>query len=543
MKTAVVQPFYSTDPEKLDSCFNDFISLCDTCDPSLDLIVFPEYCDVPASTSGAGMFADSVKKYNALVRKKISETARRCKAIVFANFADITPSGMRNTTFAFDREGNEVGKYYKAHPAPSEVKRAEEGGNALDCSYSYSYAEPYIIEIEGIRFAFLTCYDFYMYENFPQIARYKPDVIIGCSHQRTDLHRTLSVIGSFLSYNTDAWLVRAAVSMGNDSPVCGCSMICAPDGEIVLNMKNDVGIGVTDIDPHRHFKKSAGYKGKPASHPDYIEEGRRPWLYRPAGSMTVLPEKLMPYPRVCAHRGFSTVAPENSLPAFGAAVALGAEEIEFDIWSTSDGELVSIHDSSLDRVSNGTGKVYDHTFEELLSLDFGSVVGERFAGLKIVTFEEILKKFARTVVMNIHVKIWDKPGLDHQYERIASLIRKYDCASHAYMMSSNDQSLADFMKIAPDIPVCVGWDGSHDVLSMPERAIALGAKKIQLFKPYFDQSTVDLAKKNGILCNVFWSDDPEEACGFLDMGIDTILSNDYLLVKNAVDKYKAEKIK
>ena len=541
MKTAVVQPFYSTDPSRSDDCFAEFLSLCDRCDPSLDLIVFPEYCDVPASTADAAQFAGSVGRFNDVVRKKISETARRCHAIVFANFADLTPTGMRNTTFAFDREGNEVGKYYKAHPAPSELKTPSQGGNGLDCSYSFSSREPLVIELEGIRFAFLTCYDFYMYEYFSQLARFRPDVIIGCSHQRTDLHRTLETIGSFLSYNTDAWLLRSAVSMGADSPVCGCSMVAAPDGEIVLNMKNDVGIGVCEIDPHRHFTKPAGFGGARRSHPDYIEEGRRPWLYRPAGSMTVPPESLTPYPRVCAHRGFSTIAPENSLPAFGAAVALGAEEIEFDLWSTSDGELVSIHDQTLDRVSNGTGKVWEHSFEELKKLDFGCRAGERFEGLGVVTFEEILRKFARMVIMNIHVKIWDKKDVDHQYERIASLIRRYDCASHVYMMSSSDTSLADFMSVAPEIPVCVGWDGNKNVLSMPERALAIGAKKIQLFKPYFDQSTVDLAKKNGIICNVFWSDDPEEACHFLDMGIDTILSNDYLRVKNAVDGYKAKK--
>lgn len=80
----------------------------------------------------------------------------------------------------------------------------------------------------------------------------------------------------------------------------------------------------------------------------------------------------MPYPRLCAHRGFNTVAPENSLPAYGAAVALGAEEIEFDLWSTKDGVIVSCHDSTLDRVSDGTGVISDHTYEELLQLDFGA---------------------------------------------------------------------------------------------------------------------------------------------------------------------------
>lgn len=65
---------------------------------------------------------------------------------------------------------------------------------------------------------------------------------------------------------------------------------------------------------------------------------------------------------------------------------------------------------------------------------------------------------------------------------------------------------------------------------MVNRALKLGAYKIQLFKPYFNAETVKKAKENGILCNVFYADDPQEAKAYLDMGIDTILTNDYNLV-------------
>ena len=71
-------------------------------------------------------------------------------------------------------------------------------------------------------------------------------------------------------------------------------------------------------------------------------------------------------------------------------------------------------------------------------------------------------------------------------------------------------------------------------MSIADRAIELGAYKLQLFKPYFNQDTIDKAHEHGILCNVFWSDDPEEAKQFLHMGIDTILTNDYNLVAQAV---------
>jgi glycerophosphoryl diester phosphodiesterase len=72
---------------------------------------------------------------------------------------------------------------------------------------------------------------------------------------------------------------------------------------------------------------------------------------------------------------------------------------------------------------------------------------------------------------------------------------------------------------------------------MVERASALGAPKIQLFKPYFDEDTVKEAHRRGILCNVFWSDDPTEAKRYREMGIDTILTNDYLLIANAIGEY------
>jgi glycerophosphoryl diester phosphodiesterase len=274
--------------------------------------------------------------------------------------------------------------------------------------------------------------------------------------------------------------------------------------------------------------------GKLKSHYEYIEEGRRPWLYRNGGASVVQFENLKKYPRVYAHRGFNSVAPENSLPALGSAVALGADEIEFDLWSTKDGVLVSSHDSTLERVSNGNGKIFEHTYEELLALDFGIKHSEKFKGLKIPTFEEILQKFAGRVIMNIHVKIWDRNFENPMIEEIVALIRKYDCEKHIYFMTTNDEIIKKVMSYAPDLRICVGWDGNEEPLSIVDRAISLGAYKVQLYKPYFNQESVDKAHAHGILCNVFWADDPEEAKRYFKMGIDTVLTNDYLTVYNAV---------
>jgi len=541
MKVCVLQPPYSMNYADADACFAKLCALMDACDASLDLIVLPEYSDIPVNTPGEKEFKDCILKYREIIAKRSSELAKRCHALVFANFAEKCAAGYRNTTHAFDREGNEIGKYFKAHPAPSETKTKEEGGNELDCGYSWTYERPYVLEAEGLRFGFMTCYDFYMYEEFSQLASENVDIIIGCSHQRTDTHSALEIIGRFLSYNTNAWLIRSSVSMGDDSKVCGCSMVVSPEGQMILDMKNEVGAGICEIDPTKKYLKPAGFKGALKSHHEYIDEGRRPWLYRPAGSMMLPDDDHLYYPRICAHRGFNSIAPENSMPAYGAAVALGAEEIEFDLWATKDGHLVSLHDPTLDRVSNGTGNVWDYTLAELQQLDFGIKKSEAYRGLRIIKFEDILKKFACTTIMNIHVKIWDCPDMDHHYQEIADLLRQYNCEKHCYMMTSTDQSLIEFHAIAPEINLCIGWNGEKDDnLALTNRALKVGAQKIQLFKPYFDQTSVDYAHENGILVNVFFADDPMEAVRFVNMGIDCILTNDYLRVSNAVRAYIAE---
>ena len=118
-------------------------------------------------------------------------------------------------------------------------------------------------------------------------------------------------------------------------------------------------------------------------------------------------------------------------------------------------------------------------------------------------------------------------------EKIVSLIRKYDAQRHVYFMTTNDEIIRQVMSYAPDLPVCVGWDGNEDPMSIVDRAIALGAYKVQLFKPYFTKESVEKAHAHGILCNVFYADDPEESKRYFEMGIDTVLTNDYLCIYNA----------
>ena len=179
---------------------------------------------------------------------------------------------------------------------------------------------------------------------------------------------------------------------------------------------------------------------------------------------------------------------------------------------------VSIHDPVLERVSNGTGLIEEKTFAELRSLDFGSRFSDRFAGLNIASFEEVLCKFARHTIMNLHLKTEEKagsPAYDRtQMEKIVQLIHDYDQQEHIYFMG-DPSVMESALKYAPHIPRCMGaFPGPWEIV---DRAIEYRCSKVQLFAPYYNEEMIRKAKNCGIICNFFYCDDPAEVGKLLDM--------------------------
>jgi glycerophosphoryl diester phosphodiesterase len=305
-------------------------------------------------------------------------------------------------------------------------------------------------------------------------------------------------------------------------------------------MKSDIGVATAEIDVSEKYYKPAGFKGALKAHYEYIEEGRRPWLYRNGGASVLPFDKYMPYPRLCAHRGYNTVAPENTMLAFGAAVAMGAEEIEFDLWTSSDGVLVTAHDFELERVSDGHGNISELSFAELKKLDFGGKFSEKFKGLRIPSFEEILEKFAGRVIMNIHVKIWDENMPEREIEKIARLIEKYDCERHVYFMSVNTDALLEMRRRLPNAAYCHGAARSN--AEMIELAEKFGFDKVQIVDWYpYDKSMIDRCHDAGIRCNFCQTQSSEEAKELFEMGIDCILTNDFHALKFGLEDYMKNK--
>ena len=143
MKVCIIQPAYSTDFSESDNYFEQELKLIDMCDESMDIIVLPESSDIPCLAKTVEEANLAPKKFTERLLKKVADTAKRCNAIFFVNARSFEESEKgRNTTYAFDRNGNMVGKYFKQHLTPGEL-------TYLDNGYSLDFSEPTVIEIEG----------------------------------------------------------------------------------------------------------------------------------------------------------------------------------------------------------------------------------------------------------------------------------------------------------------------------------------------------------------------------------------------------------
>lgn len=128
-----------------------------------------------------------------------------------------------------------------------------------------------------------------------------------------------------------------------------------------------------------------------------------------------------------AHRGAAMAAPENTLPAIRAAIALGADRIEIDAMSSADDAVVVFHDTDLRRLANDPRRVADLTFDELRTFDVGAWFDNAFAGERIPTLDEVFDATAGQTPLNIELKVarGEETALA---EAVAAIVRSHGAA-------------------------------------------------------------------------------------------------------------------
>lgn len=179
-------------------------------------------------------------------------------------------------------------------------------------------------------------------------------------------------------------------------------------------------------------------------------------------------------PLLCGHRGSRAHAPENTLAGFARAAELGADLIELDVRLTRDGALAIIHDATVDRTTNGTGRVADLSWQEMRALDAGIRHGEAFQGERVPSLDEVLAWARGRVYLAVEVKE-PVPLQAGALERIAAAIVEGRMADQVTMHHIQQPDISAVHSVDPAIQVVCDWSAS--VRDLPEtirRTQALG---------------------------------------------------------------------
>jgi glycerophosphoryl diester phosphodiesterase len=230
-------------------------------------------------------------------------------------------------------------------------------------------------------------------------------------------------------------------------------------------------------------------------------------------------------PLIYAHRGARDAAPENTLAAFRAAIQAGAEGIECDITHCATGEIVVIHDDTLERTTNGRGRVVDTSFTTLRSLDAGAWYAASFAGEQIPTLNEVLELAKGTLQLNIEIKGMDTHDDGIEVE-VAEMLRQMDVQDSVIISSFNPWALLRMKRAAAEVRCALLITRESPVNSTPEWTTSL--LPIQALHPehtMVDQDYVDWAHKQGYLVNVWTVNQVAAMLEMIRLGVDGIITD------------------
>lgn len=259
-------------------------------------------------------------------------------------------------------------------------------------------------------------------------------------------------------------------------------------------------------------------------------------------------EKILNAPRtlVIAHRGFSIIAPENTIPSFKLAKTAGADLVELDYYHTSDKQMIVIHDGTLDRTTDavakwGTNKIAigSKTLAELKTLDAGKWFDPQFTGTKLPTLEEALDEIQNGNRTLIERKTGDAATC-------VKLLQDRKLVNQLVVQAFDWDYLADFHKLEPkQVLGALGPPSTHKdgkklkpeekVLSKDwiDKAAAAGASAVG-WNNQITKEAVAYAHSKKLKVWVYTINEEEEANRMLDMGVDGLITNNTSVMWRAV---------
>ena len=226
---------------------------------------------------------------------------------------------------------------------------------------------------------------------------------------------------------------------------------------------------------------------------------------------------------IFAHRGASGYAPENTLEAFRLAMEQGADGIELDVHLTKDGEVVVIHDETIDRTGNGQGNVRDYTLEELKKFSFHNRM-EKYKGVQIPTLKEVLDLVKNSQMkVNIELKtgIYWYEGIE---EKTMDIVKTMGMEDRVIYSSFNHYSIQKVLEQNSDAETAYLF--SDVPLNMEKYAKDTGVKGLHPAVYHLKMADfLETYMKSGLKVRVWTVNNKEDMKMFIDAGVDAIITN------------------
>lgn len=237
-----------------------------------------------------------------------------------------------------------------------------------------------------------------------------------------------------------------------------------------------------------------------------------------------------------AHRGGNRLRPEQTILAWESALALGVDALEMDFRATSDGALVMMHDQTVDRTTNGTGRVDELTFAEIRALDAGydftpdggATFPYRGQGVQVPTLEEVLARFPG-VPLNIEIKAENPASVIAPF---VELLDRYDMRPHVLVASFSDTLMFAFRAAAPDVLTSLSpLEVAQLLVLTPEQEELYSPPALFVQVPPFSGGTrvlsaelVQKAHRLGMFVHAWDVDDQMQAT--IDLDVDGLIVDD-----------------
>lgn len=238
-----------------------------------------------------------------------------------------------------------------------------------------------------------------------------------------------------------------------------------------------------------------------------------------------MPRQDWPLPAVLAHRCGGTLAPENTLAGLVAASANACGGVEFDVTLSGSGSPVLIHDETLERTTNGQGRVADTPDETLLALDAGSWFDRRFAGEPIPSLDAAAAR-CRELGLAVNLEIKPSEGAD---EATAELVVQR--ARELWAGASESLLLSSFSERALGVAAAVAPDLRRGLLvsAIPRdwllRCRRVGAVALHVGHKHLDRVTVAALRDAGLWVVSYTVNDPRRARVLFEWGVDCVITD------------------